>query len=137
MTPEKLKQLAEFAFPFLGAKKINSGWQLINSFDDVSAIYIPFRIQEQELFEDRKNAPILAHLAKREMEKRGFQLEYNKFTTQGYQWWIHQAEIPPDVDLMSKEMMEYFERCKPKWQRHENEYIALWSAIEQAVGGEK
>lgn len=109
MTTEtkKLADLSKFAENFLPV-------------DTSLAIY---HITPEELFEDHKTAPILAHLAKREMEKRGFCFTY---TSPDYYRNLHTYTIRNSQDKTDK--------CLGL-SCDENEYIALWSAIEAT--GEK
>jgi len=115
------KQLAEFAAEFLGWDKEGGRWT-IPPFCLKVGLYLADDPHAKYLFEHPETAPILAHLAKREMEKRGF-------------WW-HSSWFSN-----GKVYSIFFSKltsAKPGgWREleveHENEYIALWSAIQEAV----
>lgn len=107
------KALAEQAAEFLKAEhpdkytyKIIVGNQLIF-------------ISKKSLFEDIEKAPILMALGKREMEKRGF---------------IHHSGFNQLWHYVFVKRTEQFAVTEP--HQHENEYIAFWEALLQAVRGE-
>lgn len=125
------KKLAEFGAEFLGWEKG------CDSFFTPSYLHIVLdkRLSKEAYvsrFFSGLTAPILAHLGKREMEKRGF--DNNE------QWFIE------DQKLYSWEFIHRDRKRKKKiagkypipvsgYAQDENEYIALWSAIE--ASGEK
>jgi len=111
------KQLAEFAAEFLGRDKLRialSG----------PAIKRKGGIDPKGFFDSEFSAPIIAHLAKREMEKRGFDWECSRWKG-GY---VHHYEYKFFTEIMPETREDLMD---------ENEYIALWSAIESAMKNEK
>ena len=110
MTPEKLKQLAEFAAKFVGFTQDDSRiwWPNdlpVDGFDPDEVEYA--------LFECVETAPILAHLAEMEMEKRKFGIVSETPTES---WNYYYCKIYQGAYMKAEEA-------------DENEYIALWSAI--------
>ena len=111
------KQLAEFAAEFLGADKVMRFLQVKASWSgDVHDIFI----NEKTLFDDVTKAPILMHLAKREMEKQGWKWRngYNKF------YWVKFNKRNYYWDIVAT-------------HENDNEFRAFWPALEQAVKGGK
>ena len=113
------KQLAEFAAEFIGYEQLT----YVDSFVTKGTIVID--INESTLFYKELTSPILAHLAKREMEKRGF-------------WW-HSSWFS-NGKVYSIFFSKLTSARPGGWREleveHENEYIALWSAIKEALGEE-
>ena len=107
MTPDELKQLAEFAFKFLGLGKAPPFHTTIS---DPNLLV-------DHLFHIAWLAPFYVHLAKREMEKREFEWTGCSHTKGNYIYSIMKfnGKTTDGIDT--------------------NEYIALWSAIEAT--GEK
>ena len=138
MTPKKQKQLAEFAAEFLGYHKDDSSFYWLGELsgrDAGQGLGSPLAIDElvYELFESEQTAPILAYLAKREMEKRGY-------------WWRAEYEDGIEPPEAQEDRYGYFFTKIVSAKAHEwnnliiwnnNEYIALWSAIFEAVRQEK
>jgi len=71
---------------------------------------------ESCLFHKWHIAPVLMQLGKREMEKRGFEWCISSVDD------LYQAEIGPKGTFKIAAKVE-----------HENEYIAFWSAVMQAI----
>lgn len=128
-TEAELKKLAEFAAEFLGWELCpQNQWKIP---DNIEWLYYVTHKHRDELprdfFEGHSSAPILAHLAKREMEKRGFRwissYGYHAHTEDEYFYeftkWGETEEDEKTGSAFNKE----------------NNFIALWSAIEQT--GEK
>jgi len=113
-----LKQLTEWSRKFLA---------------DNTCYVLSSDMAESCLFHKWHIAPVLMHLSKREMEKRGFEIEYNKYQSQGYQFRISLHEpLPTDCD--QEKLRRYLDNeTKRKWVCDENEYIAFWSAVMQAI----
>jgi len=112
-----LKKLAEFAAKFLGHKRDYDHW----NYKLMGHNWKPHKDFLAEFtFSDPRTAPLIAHLAKREMEKRGFEMEWSSRGEEN----LHYYYIYKKGGLMHHSMGE-----------HENEYIALWSAIMET--GEK
>ena len=107
MTPEQLKQLAEWSAEFLGGEYNSFNWLMGNKFGTY--------LTENTLFIDECYAPILMHLGKREMEKRGFTWKIE----------VHQKKYRVKVDRPS---IHY-----QKTQISTNEYIAFWTAVREAL----
>ena len=112
LTDEQLKELAEFIPEIVPTEKKENGHY-------IKAFGMSWRIHyTNKPFEGDLGA-ILAHLAKREMEKRGWYwsigFEYND---------IYLVVIHPSKDCTIEELITAY---------HENEYIALWLAIREAV----
>ena len=115
MSVEKteLKELAEFAFKFL---KLGKAPPFHTTISDPNLLI-------DHLFHVSHLAPYYAHLAKREMEKRGFDSEM-VYDCQTNDWTIDFIKWDENIEInvIGK-------------ATHENEYQALWLAIEQT--GEK
>lgn len=109
------KKLAEFAAEFLNLLHVQDFYFFPSGSDHC------FTIQDSQVedyfFHNSEYAPILAYLAKREMEKRGFDCEYNRQLDQ------HRYEFDLSLD---------YDRPIARGESN-SEYIALWSAIEEAV----
>jgi len=117
------KKLAEFAAGFLSWEKEDGRW-MIPPFCFKVGLYLGDDPHAKYLFDNPETAPILAHLAEREMEKRGF--SFSQFTD-------------PENRLQDRYNCEFFPKGSTYLLRgdgvyNENEYIALWSAIQGAVG---
>ena len=111
MQEEKQKQLAEFAAKFFGV-----GHKYVsNSYSE--SIIIP--LTPHSLFDDDNLSPILMHLAKREMEKRGYESFQHFYLLDNYIYYINNRK---------------YETFRGEG---DNEYRAFWSALEQAVKGRK
>lgn len=108
-TEAELKKLAEFAAEFLKLTKIEGSnlYRFTNAHGADHASY-------KDFFYSLKS-PILAHLAKREMEKRGYAITH--------------YSIPKEDDVYH----QYIVGSETRFDT--NEYIALWNAIE--ASGEK
>ena len=130
MTEEKLKQLAEFMPKYLNLKKRRCAYILITN-------EITYHITSTDFFEGDFFPPLLAHLAKREMEKRGleYKLTYRGHFVEDEFVYTHEA----DIFIITRKPAPNYEITKMIQNPidHENEYFALWSAIFEAVGGEK
>lgn len=117
-----LKDLTEFAAEFLKLKKNNDTYECYYVQLCQENYYIGF----DDFFEHPVFAPYLMHLGKREMldDVMHFTEIYggNKITV-GENKNIYWYEIVrhPQVKIFKAE--------------HDNEFIAFWSAVEQAVGG--
>jgi len=99
-TEPELKKLAEFA----------SGWLRKNTTYIIAA-------NPHRLFENWDEAPILAHLACQEMEKRG------------YEWEGHGSK-----GIYTFNFQKVSSKYIPMDYEHdENYFIALWSAIQEAL----
>ena len=110
MTPSEQKDLATWAAEFLGGKLEVERVHAKNIYTDEMLAYV--------LFERTWTSPILMHLAKREMEKQGF--NHTVSCTSGeYTVFIHP---PTDSDKITH-------------IENENEFIAFWSAVREAVEG--
>ena len=123
MTPTDKKQLAQKAAEFL--KKAIESNSMKMPRKHLQKIIYERPITVDDWFYDYEINPILAHLAKREMEKRGYRL----FLAQGFEnnrWLAQYAIAPEDAHGTTEDVL-----------KNENEYIALWSAIIEATGGEK
>ena len=124
-TEAELKKLAEFAAEFLGAKLVETPTDRRN-FVFPSSMLIEGN--SEIVNEDRLSAfifssfysPILAHLGKREMEKRGFGWE-------AYTVWIMPAKLGYGYN--------FFDGAVEVNHDDYNEFITLWMAIEAT--GEK
>ena len=139
MTPEeKLKQLAEFAAEFLGAK--NNKLKVIDSGMNCQVYEVhSIVISEYDLFYSCIYAPILMHLGKREMEKRDYIYQHEVEKRK----WIHQKKKQYRfVHYWKFTKVENFNRnggfsCVVKDGygacMRENEFIAFWSALLEAV----
>lgn len=118
------KKLAEFAAEFLGMTQDKSRMWWPNELpiercDDDEIKYV--------LFECVETSPILAHFGKREMEKRGFEFDAR-------------SRFEPTKNLNQKRVHYFYIYQKGKFNvfkqaEDENEYKALWMAIEAT--GEK
>ena len=113
MTEAELKKLAELAAEFLHIKGgfLTSG---ISGTVEIDLLNDP-----ASLYDDMVASPILAHLAKREMEKRKLSWECHYFDGVGYSCQIlnHYKSTGRYTQLSYKSQID-------------NEFIALWSAIE-------
>lgn len=113
MTPQEQKELAEFGAEFLNARENDNEFYLWIHKDkpwDDSII----AINPKNLFDDLATAPHLAHLAKREMEKRGFEsFQHYRLNSSQYVYYIQNANY----------------QCFKG--EGENEYQALWLAIRE------
>ncbi|KKL07272.1 hypothetical protein LCGC14_2587680 [marine sediment metagenome] len=122
MTPNKQKQLAESAAEFLGAK--NNKLKVIDSGMNCQVYEVhSIVISEYNLFYSCIYAPILMHLGKREMEKREFEWELATI-------WIKPGIRGYQCEVYGFEKNNYSTEgvCS-----HENEFIAFWSAVREAV----
>ncbi|HDZ26680.1 hypothetical protein LCGC14_0650230 [marine sediment metagenome] len=115
MTPEKLKQLAESAAEFLGADENNCIWV----HEGASIEIIPDNLFGVD--NDKRVAPsYFMHLGKQEMEKLGFsircehRLNYQRV-------FIKRDDLEEDWQL------------SPVYVEDENEFMAFWSALLEAV----
>lgn len=128
LNEESLKSLAEFAAEFLRWEKGDDSWWS-------PPLDEPNWLQERD-YHDRKlcniffepnyinnEAPILAHLALKEMEKRGYCFAYHG---PDYYRNSHTYTICKSQDIT--------EKCLAL-SCNENQFVALWSSIEQT--GEK
>ena len=105
---EQLKELAEFIPEIVPTEKKENGHY-------IKAFGMSWRIHyTNKPFEGDLGA-ILAHLAKREMENRGFDYVHTKFPT------------------FHKFIFAHENRNRSYRGEHENEYITLWLAIREAV----
>jgi len=109
-TPEQLKQLAEWSAEFLGMEKNGKFWLLPGQKVGHST-----RIESQ-FFEYPTKAPILMHLAQVELEKRKQWMDMRGPMRGG---WRVSCEIEGSVRTVT--------------QKHENKYIAFWSAVREAM----
>ena len=121
MTPLTDKQLSEFAAELLKLERNNPGidegvWNLPHS--------KLLLVVHDSFYNDPIVAPILQHLAKREMEKN-FDVSYMTFLSAGTL--LHHY-------FFSERLRRTTKRQAIK---DENEYRAFWSALEQAVKGGK
>lgn len=148
MTQLTKTELAEFAAEWFGAviaedygngtdhwtfptawvnKQVGRAWHFTSETINIDA-------WKSDLFDDGRIAPILMHLAKREMEKRGFHWdsgfrnETGEWRKGKYDFSIERQKTPTcekcgmfEIDRVDKE--------------NDNEFIAFWSALEKAVGG--
>lgn len=115
------KKLAEFAVGFLGLEyKLGCHWYPNGGCNQIYS-------GADTLFDERGPAPILAHLAKMEMEKRGFHWISS--------WGYHSPEGSPDYFAEFNRWDEDTEQNKWGKADNENEYQALWSAIQEALIG--
>lgn len=135
-SPEKLKQLAEFAAEFVGLTKefykVEDGRKIYiwdyprDGYGPTTAIgeHLYDRELAKEVFEEAETAPILMHLGKREMEKRGFKItsanNLNCADLNATYVWSATNDIHDD---------------SPKQFLDNNEFLAFWLAVEQAAGG--
>ncbi len=114
MTPEKLKQLAEFAAEFLGLLHVFNFYFFPSGRDHV------FTIQDSQIedyfFHNPEYAPQLAHLALREMENQECEIEYHYTDCDEPRDKTHCWEF---TTLGGKHGSE----------ENKNNFIALWSAI--------
>lgn len=115
----ELQELAEFAASFFGEKP--EGFITIGK---CSPHILCFRTKD--LFEDEISAPILAHLAKREMERRG----WHWILSLGY---YSASDQPTDYFAEFSRWDKNEEQNYWGEAKHDNEFIALWKAI-QATG---
>ena len=107
-TEESLKSLAEFGQKFIGGES----WSIKG-----------INLDEESLFYNEDTASILAHLALKEMGKRRFDVSYMTFLSAGTL--IHHYFFSERNHRTTKRQAI----------KDENNFIALWSAIEQT--GEK
>ena len=109
MTPEQLKELAEWSRKFLA---------------DNTCYVLSSGIAENCLFHKWDIAPILMQLGKREIRQTHF-IQY-------------QDDTGPDLAIVHK--WNLIPKAPPfvndAGAENENEYIAFWSAIMQAIKGE-
>ena len=105
MTPEQLKDLAEWSRKFLA---------------DNTCYNLSSDMAESCLFHKWHIAPVLMHLGKREMEKRGFQVRCDNYDAECKQVYI-KNKWHEDWEL------------SPIFAEHENEYIAFWTAVREAL----
>jgi hypothetical protein len=108
MTPEQLKELAEFAAEFIGP------------YVDISKDFLDLgkETDAYTFFEQDLTAPYFMHLAQEKLEKEGFR-KFNHF----YDGATHKIEIWEVVG---------------SWTKHtenKNKFIAFWEAVMQAKGG--
>ncbi|KKN38547.1 hypothetical protein LCGC14_0752420 [marine sediment metagenome] len=122
MTPSNQKQLAEKAAEFLGLEKANNP---INGNYYVMPLHMlqAGRLEDlaDHFFEETTSAPILMHLALKEMEKRGIRL----CMMQGFKdnrWHCQYTDTPEGVANTHDEM-----------SIHENYFIAFWTALLEAT----
>ena len=125
MTPEQLKTLAIFAAEFLGYTKLSNypNLQWFNSKRNYPVDYLSDECLAEDFFDNWSLTPILAHLAKLEIEAK----EWHWYESYKY-------------DRQEKNKIYFFQIIKDsdrdvKFFVNENNFIALWSAIEQT--GEK
>jgi len=119
MTPTELKDLAEWSAEFLKLEKFNTAgniWYL-------RCIGERFTVYPEDFFDKEPDrykgfAPILMHLGKREMEKRGFHWQAIHHAMFGYEFRV--------TDNSGVVLSEIKDR---------NEYIAFWSAAHEAMKG--
>ena len=122
MTPSDQKQLAEKAAEFLGfVSWVSENVKYWNSPE--SEYGYCFRDDQLvfKFFESDDYSAIFMHLAKREMEKRGFSFkhELSRITDRCHSIGFWKSDVG----------------YRP--MRNENEYRAFWLALEQAVKGGK
>lgn len=105
------KKLAEFAVEFIDP---DEEWRVAEQVENED--FSP----EHRYFISRYSAPVYAHLAKREMEKRG------------YVWKSDGGGGNYDFEIMDTKQAIF------TWigKGDENEFIAFWTAIQKAVGEE-
>ncbi len=123
-SPKELKELAEFAAEFLGFEKETNHEVNRDYWHKEKWIGEPLvdRWLDDYFFIAQKTAPILMHLGKREMEKRGFD-------------WIGSRNYhsrPKNHDYF----YEFAETHSPKCgegSHPDNEFIAFWMAVRGAV----
>lgn len=125
MTEPELKSLAEFAAEFLGFKKFKTNWEGHGWFASAA---LPVSQFSECVFIDDKIAPILAHLGKREMEKREFQYKH---------YWdgLNHEHLFMKPETNSIDEWDFSNKIAEGY--HPNTFIALWSAIESAVNDAK
>jgi len=133
MTKAELKKLAEFAAEFLGHRRDYDHWNyklMGHNWHPHKDFLVEFT------FSDPRTAPLISHLGKREMEKRGFEIrvdEINSYELDGVllprktRIYIRR-DNHQDSQRLDWELAEFYED-------DENNFIALWSAIEAT--GEK
>jgi hypothetical protein len=115
MTQQEQKELAEWAAEWLFGE--NSGYIYIEG-----AKFGAFPVVPNTFFYHDFAPCILAHLAKRKMEELGF--EYFGIKIHGFYGYNFYSGRPKWDDMLFGDYKE-----------HENEYIALWLAIREAVKG--
>lgn len=121
------KKLAKFIPEFLGlpkSDKVKPGEH--TEFPDIFLWKLEielgvYHIGPQSFFDDAFG-PILAHLAKREIKSRGWDINYRTYDA------THDYTLEKELDD-SGEKIDFVD------DQNENEFIALWSAIEAT--GEK
>lgn len=122
------KKLAEFAAEFLelpNSEKVKPGEH--TEFPDIFLWKLEIELGIYHIgpksFFDNTFGPILAHLAKREMEKREYTYEFHAYWSKRRILYSYEFMTYPNNEEMSVEIAD------------ENEYQALWTAIEAT--GEK
>jgi hypothetical protein len=119
MNDQELKELAEFAAGFSDFE--THDW--VHFHKDLGRLdHSLVKI----FFKHDSSAPLLAHLARREMEKRGF--TWNCYSpSKGAHPDDSKYEYEFEEDVQGEGPMK--RGCK----QHENEYIAMWMAIRKAT----
>lgn len=113
-TEPELKSLAEYAAEFFGAEVQQVIWNTYKS-----KMIMVLVIDTQSLFYNEMSSPILAHLALKEMIKRGCD-------------WSEQRYFQGKYESVFRFKGQL---TGTSGDKDENQFIALWSAIEQT--GEK
>jgi hypothetical protein len=151
MTDQERKELAEFGVEFLGwkhwpeAQMGYESWEGPQFFGEVlehklSDLFFNHVTDSEGLPAIQmyktpidNSAPILMHLAKREMEKRGFEVRIDRYNAKGAFPTRSRVYIRKDSHKNSASWdWELADYCEQK----ENEFIAFWSALRKAVKGE-
>ena len=120
MTPTELKDLAEWSAEFLGFDRLQNSGEWKFEFRNVN-----YLLNEKDFYDEKGFAPILMHLGKREMEKRGLSIQYTK-------WSLSFGEKGHTYTFF----MEDSTHCVAGSVSHENKFIAFWSAVYEAMKGE-
>jgi len=124
MNDAELKELAEFGAKFLGFNRITvKGIRKYNSFEmwehpdwEDDANYLSDSELPDEFFGDHETASYLSHLAKRKMEKLGFDHQSERLAGTTYYGFFGQLKDAQAICAIDK-----------------NEYIALWMAIRRQL----
>lgn len=115
MTEQEQKELGIFGLDWLGLEKLPNSDEWKFQFHSINWLLNP-----KNLFDD-DFGPILAHLAKRKMEEMGFGMSWSHYTIEGEL--NHRFLLTNGLSDLAVE------------KYHENEYIALFFAIREAVKG--
>ena len=130
MTPSDQKQLAEKAAEFLKNAINENRLPVPGKFWQKLIFTRP--VIPSQWFNEYDISPVLAHLAKREMEKREFDIVISSWRKGRMEGDEEECTGPPGygVDIQHSKKHKI---CS--YAENENEFRAFWLALEQAVKG--